>query len=110
LKATNNRRQGLSVTAVDGLYFLDGCDFSGTNGTNPQYGIDFEPNSNQAVRNVFARVIRADDNAGGGVMCYANASNSKIENINIGTLVANNNMQSSFRARYAGVDGVTIDK
>lgn len=110
LKAYNNRRQGLSVTSCDGLYLLDGCDFSGTNGTNPQYGIDFEPNANQTVRNVFAGVIRADNNTGGGVMCYANATGSRIENINIGTLVANNNMQSSFRARYAGVDGVTIDK
>lgn len=39
----NNRRNGLSVVAADGVA-VDGCLFVNTNGTDPQAGIDIETN------------------------------------------------------------------
>lgn len=39
----NNRRNGLSVVAADGVT-VDGCLFANTNGTDPQAGIDIETN------------------------------------------------------------------
>lgn len=39
----NNRRNGLSVVAADGVT-VDGCLFVNTNGTDPQAGIDIETN------------------------------------------------------------------
>jgi polygalacturonase len=40
----NNRRQGISVISVKGLQILDPI-ITNTNGTDPQCGIDFEPNT-----------------------------------------------------------------
>ncbi|WP_176705924.1 right-handed parallel beta-helix repeat-containing protein [Paenibacillus hemerocallicola] len=42
-RADNNRRQGLSVISVDGL-LVENCTFTNTIGTNPQAGVDIEPN------------------------------------------------------------------
>jgi polygalacturonase len=42
--ANNNRRQGLSITNVDGMKVYD-SQFLNTNGTSPQCGIDIEPDS-----------------------------------------------------------------
>ena len=39
----NNRRNGLSIVAADGVT-VDGCLFANTNGTDPQSGIDIETN------------------------------------------------------------------
>ena len=44
LTLENNRRQGMSVEGVDGLY-IDGIYIDGADGTNPQAGIDFEPSA-----------------------------------------------------------------
>lgn len=42
--ATNNRRQGLSITNVNGVKVYD-SQWLNTNGTSPQCGIDLEPDS-----------------------------------------------------------------
>lgn len=44
IKADNNRRQGMSVVAVDGLKIIHSV-FTNTNGTAPESGIDIEGNS-----------------------------------------------------------------
>ena len=50
--ADNNRRQGMSVVAVDGLLVTNSI-WKNTNGTNPMAGIDLEPNNiNDTVKNV----------------------------------------------------------
>ena len=46
-----NRRQGLSITACVGAVVQD-CDFSDTEGTAPEAGIDIEPNNEDIVRDV----------------------------------------------------------
>ena len=52
-----NYRQGMSVIAANGLLVED-CLMRGTNGTNPQAGLDIEPNrpSDELVNLTFSRV------------------------------------------------------
>ena len=47
----NNRRQGLSMTGVNGA-LIDGCTFSDTAGTAPEAGIDLEPDTGDTLENV----------------------------------------------------------
>lgn len=64
--AENNRRQGLSISSVDGFRAID-CGFNNTIGTNPQCGVDIEPNSfRNRIKDV--KFIRCDaiGNAGRG--------------------------------------------
>jgi hypothetical protein len=42
-RADNNRRQGLSITSARRVRVRD-CEFTNTNGTAPQFGVDLEPN------------------------------------------------------------------
>jgi len=46
----NNRRNGISIVSVDGLT-INHTLVANTNGTDPQAGIDFEPNGNSDVLN-----------------------------------------------------------
>lgn len=52
----NNRRNGISVIAADGL-LIEGCNIRQTSGTGPDAGIDFEPNN---ASSVFKRVLVRD--------------------------------------------------
>jgi hypothetical protein len=62
----NNRRQGMSVIAVDGL-LVDNCQFIGTIGTNPEAGVDIEPNDSlEPLKRVVFRHCLAKNNAGRG--------------------------------------------
>ena len=64
----NNRRQGLSVISVDGLYGLN-VTLSNTNGTAPQAGVDFEPNNpDEILQNIVFKNLRTYNNAGSGVL------------------------------------------
>lgn len=67
--ADNNRRQGMSIIAVDGMLVKDSI-FRNTNGTAPQAGLDIEPNENDTVSNV--RILNSHfvDNRGIGVQIY----------------------------------------
>jgi hypothetical protein len=65
-RSRGNRRQGLSITScIGGL--VEDCEFSDTNGTPPQCGIDLEPNGSAAVRDV--RIVRCltTNNRGPGI-------------------------------------------
>src|SRR5690606_10482028 len=44
LKGDNNRRQGLSIQSARHLRVID-CQFTNTDGTSPESGIDIEPDS-----------------------------------------------------------------
>lgn len=51
----NHRRNGISVISVSGLV-IEGCTVSNTVGTNPQAGIDFEPNyDNERLEDIVVR-------------------------------------------------------
>jgi len=66
----DNHRQGISViSAIDLL--IENCVLSGTKGTNPQAGIDFEPN--QAIEKLENCVVRhcvMENNHGAGILVY----------------------------------------
>lgn len=63
----NNRRQGISVGGVDGLY-MDHCRLINTNGTAPASGIDFEPDIPQGIlRNIYVNDLYTENNQGVGV-------------------------------------------
>jgi polygalacturonase len=67
-RSVNNRRQGLSITGCVGAA-IQQCEFSGSNGTFPEAGIDLEPNGGGVlVRGVRIAHCRAVRNAGAGMM------------------------------------------
>jgi parallel beta-helix repeat protein len=70
-RTVNNRRQGVSIVACIGALVED-CEFSGTNGTAPQSGIDLEPGGigleRDVVRDIRIARCRAVRNAGAGMM------------------------------------------
>lgn len=89
--AENNRRQGMSIIAVDGMTVQDST-FRGTNGTSPQAGLDIEPNAGDAVNDV--RILRSRflDNRGYGIQFYQGAAGSSIRQVTIdGNIVSGNN-------------------
>jgi hypothetical protein len=64
----DNRRQGLSVISVKGLYTNSGCRFTDTNGTDPQAGIDFEPiEPGNFIQDVIIDGATITGNAGWGI-------------------------------------------
>lgn len=64
----NNRRQGMSI--IDGRnIYISNSEFSGTNGTAPESGIDIEPDNGAAmVTDVFINNCIFDGNAGYGLL------------------------------------------
>lgn len=81
--ATNNRRQGLSVTHVDGMV-IKNSEFSNTNGTSPQAGIDIEPNNNEKTVNILMENIICNNNETYGMQIYTRAdTNSVVKDIRL---------------------------
>ncbi len=66
----SNRRQGLSVIDCDGI-IVKNSTFSNTYGTNPQSGLDLEPNAGDAVKNVLIQDCVFNNNALYGFTTYA---------------------------------------
>ena len=81
----HNRRQGLSITAGN-MFLVQNCTFSNTTGTDPQCGIDIEPNGTVPVTGVHITNCQIFNNVGGGVQ-QGNvgnaASGTLLENCNI---------------------------
>lgn len=66
-KFLDNNRQGVSVITADGL-LIENCDLSGTWGTKPAAGIDFEPNNpKQSLKGIRVRNCRIENNQGCGL-------------------------------------------
>jgi hypothetical protein len=65
--ASDNRRQGLSITSAQRVYVVD-CEFNKTNGTPPQFGVDLEPNLPTDFLDEI-RLLRphTSSNVGGGI-------------------------------------------
>lgn len=71
--ADNNRRQGLSITSGRRITVLGGT-YSGTTGTEPQYGIDIEPDdSTGELEGIKIIGVTTKNNAGGGILCALSA-------------------------------------
>lgn len=60
----NGRRQGISIICADGV-IIRRCKIKNIGGTNPQYGIDIEPNSKDYVDNVKIENVTIDNCIGG---------------------------------------------
>jgi parallel beta-helix repeat protein len=66
--SSHNRRQGLTITSVDGMVVRN-SNFSHSQGTSPETGINVEPNSGETVNNVLITGCTLANNAGGGFQC-----------------------------------------
>lgn len=82
--SVNNRRQGMSVITVDGLYVYD-SEFNDTNGALPESGIDFEPDDDDIkMDNIYMNNVKFKNNKGEGIdFAFNNISTSKKINITI---------------------------
>jgi parallel beta-helix repeat protein len=79
--ATNNRRQGLSITTGTNFQVLD-SEFSYTNGTAPQYGIDIEPDNpdkGNYARHILIQGNYIHHNKAGGIQPYKNTQDIVIK-------------------------------
>jgi len=66
-KFSNNYRQGLSVTSAKNLSILN-CEFSETNGTLPEDGIDLEPDiPEERLENILIKDCRIFNNYGNAI-------------------------------------------
>ena len=68
----NNRRQGMSITYAVNVSIIN-CTFKNTNGTNPQAGIDIEPNANCYVENITIKNSSFLDNLWAGISLIGNS-------------------------------------
>lgn len=64
-----NRRQGLSITGASNVRVV-GCEFSDTQGTAPQCGIDIEPNKGTSADTVLIENCRIHGNHGSGIQIF----------------------------------------
>ncbi|TMV52307.1 hypothetical protein FE783_05035 [Paenibacillus mesophilus] len=78
VRCDNNRRQGVSVIAAEGV-LLSECYFGNTNGTLPQAGIDIEPDSGTAVAGVVITGCLFENNAGGNLVL--NGMNGPVKHV-----------------------------
>lgn len=62
----HNRRNNLSITDVSNVT-INNCEFNYANGTDPQYGIDIEPNSGRTCSNITISNSRFKGNAKGTI-------------------------------------------
>ncbi len=90
-----SRRQGISITKADGV-FINNCKIANISGTNPQYGIDIEPNKKCSVNNTFIENVDVT-NCEGGIR--ATLPNKGIGNAMIGR-VEIRNCRVSAKTRY----------
>lgn len=91
----DSRRQGVSITNADGVTIRN-CLISNIHGTNPQYGIDLEPNEGNAVDHVNIENVKII-NCEGGIR--ATVGKKGIGNARIG-YVRISNCQTSANNRY----------
>ena len=62
------RRQGISITSAESVT-IQGCNISNIYGTNPQYGIDIEPNKGDSVAEVIIEDV-VINNCHGGILSW----------------------------------------
>ncbi|RAV11898.1 right-handed parallel beta-helix repeat-containing protein [Paenibacillus contaminans] len=105
LTCDNNRRQGMSCLAVDGLY-VGGSSFRNTNGTLPQAGIDFEVELDMTNKNIKIVGCEFVNNAGDGIQLNKATSQFNISNC---TFAGNGGRGvSTFLNAYGSIIGNTF--
>ncbi|CAM4414731.1 PKD domain-containing protein [Zobellia nedashkovskayae] len=100
--STNNTRQGISVTAVDGLVVKNST-FSSTSGKDPGAGIDLEPNSKyERLENILFENCTVKDNYGPGILLaftYLDGTSRPVD-ITFKNMYLTNNFSSSNSRLY----------
>ncbi|WP_400073592.1 PKD domain-containing protein [Zobellia russellii] len=100
--STNNKRQGISVTSVDGL-IVKNSTFSATSGKDPAAGIDLEPNSKyERLENIVFENCTVKDNYGPGILLaftYLDGTSRPID-ITFKNMYLSNNFSSSNSRLY----------
>lgn len=92
----NNRRQGMSLISCTD-FRADHCIFQNTNGTDPQSGVDLEPNqATEEVRNVSFNACQFINNQGRGFVVGIRRG-ATCENILLSDSVITGNRYESFR-------------
>jgi hypothetical protein len=76
---TQNRRQGLSITKATNVRVFD-SEFSYTNGTAPECGVDIEPDLPAAAVGIYMENCLFKGNKKYGLLIYKNASSVTIKN------------------------------
>ena len=71
--STGNRRQGLSITNCSNIKVYD-SEFSYTQGTSPECGIDIEPDAGYTCSNVWIENCRLNNNKKYGINIWKNVS------------------------------------
>jgi parallel beta-helix repeat protein len=94
--ADNNRRQGMTITAANGVVIKNSI-FKNTNGTLPMSGIQIEPNANETANNVKILNSQMFGNKGWGIKSVRASSGSSISNVTIdGNTIENNSAPGKF--------------
>ncbi|WP_333624685.1 hypothetical protein [Sphingobacterium siyangense] len=79
----NNRRNGLTIITVDG-YYSDSIRIKNTNGTDPQRGLDMEPNNaTDVLKNIYINSMYTSNNLKGGFIVYTLKLNNTSQPCNI---------------------------
>ena len=79
----SNYRQGISVITAENL-LIENTIMRNTAGTNPQSGIDFEPNGpTECLKNIVMRNCRTENNAGQGYQFYLNFMDATSEPVSV---------------------------
>lgn len=76
----HNRRQGLSMTGVMRAH-VEASRFNDTNGTNPQSGVDLEPNAGFVCKDIVFINCEAERNAGAGFEMLDASNSGAVERI-----------------------------
>jgi polygalacturonase len=71
--SNNNRRQGLSFGPVNRVYVFNST-FSNTHGTKPEAGIDIEPSTQGAAKNIRIESSKVTGNGGSGIEVQRNVT------------------------------------
>jgi len=99
--ASNNRRQGMSITAANHVYALYST-FDGSNGTAPQAGIDIEPQTLGPASQIRIESSGMSNNIGNGVEIHDNVTDVAV----VGSTAQSN---QGFGIFMLGTNNVTID-
>ncbi len=80
--STGNRRQGLSIGRSRNVRVYD-SEFSNTSGTNPQYGIDIEPDRPGGATDIQIENCVVRNNRGGGIQIFRRVADVTIKDCTI---------------------------
>ncbi|MCC8363685.1 right-handed parallel beta-helix repeat-containing protein [Lysobacter sp. A6] len=114
--STNNRRQGLSITNCSNIKVYD-SEFSYTQGTAPECGIDIEPDAGYTCTNVLIQNCRLNNNKKYGINIWNRTTNVTITgctleyngSLGMGTVGINGLTVTNNTFRYNSATGVVYN-